>query len=496
MTDWASTTGSQMKIKVLATTVTLSLSLSAAATSAWNFDDDDKPKTPANQSDSRKPKLNGAGTTTDRPVAEQITKLRADYEADRARVADAVRKGNAELKRWRDAGGVSPDFVAHARQLVDLASLDPKNPASRDALIWVIYQPSRGDNGSGPYPTQFARAVDLLVQHHADDPEVARVGLTLDNNFTRRRDAFLEGMYASAEDGEAKGLARMSLAIYLARKSLFVESAHKKPNLPRQIDFETAGSDGKPRRIVGQRSNEELGYWIHLRSLDPIAVRAEADQLFQEVIAEYGDIPFITRQHRTLEALVQARPPETIADPEEKARMIAVQRRLAKPKTLAEVADERLDEMYNLVVGKPAPEIEGATVDGKAMKLSDYRGKVVVVVFWGSWCGPCMRQVPHERELVKRLKDKPFALLGVDCDESKQDAIDAIKENAMAWPSWYDGAPGAGPIVGRYHVRGYPRMFVLDGRGIIRHNGLLEGGALDSAVDSLLREFETERETK
>ena len=54
--------------------------------------------------------------------------------------------------------------------------------------------------------------------------------------------------------------------------------------------------------------------------------------------------------------------------------------------------------MLNLAVGKPAPEIEGVDVDGKPLKLSDYKGKVVVLVFWGSWCGPCMAQVPHERE--------------------------------------------------------------------------------------------------
>ncbi len=60
--------------------------------------------------------------------------------------------------------------------------------------------------------------------------------------------------------------------------------------------------------------------------------------------------------------------------------------------------------MLNLVVGKPAPEIEGADMDGKPFKLSDYKGKVVVLVFWGTWCGPCMAQVPHERELVQPSK--------------------------------------------------------------------------------------------
>ena len=124
--------------------------------------------------------------------------------------------------------------------------------------------------------------------------------------------------------------------------------------------------------------------------------------------------------------------------------------------------------MFNLAVGKPAPEIEGVDIDGKPLKLSDYRGKVVVLVFWGSWCGPCMAQVPHEREFVERLKGKPFALLGVDCEADKDAARQAMARERMTWPNWYDGAPATGPIAERYHVRSYPSVFVLDAKGVIR----------------------------
>ena len=125
-------------------------------------------------------------------------------------------------------------------------------------------------------------------------------------------------------------------------------------------------------------------------------------------------------------------------------------------------------------------------VDGKPLKLSDYQGKVVVLVFWGSWCGPCMAEVPHERELVERLKGQPFALLGVDCEPDKETARKTMARERMTWPNWYDGAPGTGPIAERYHVRGYPSVFVLDAKGVIRSRSAVD---LDQTVDKLLEEM-------
>ena len=130
--------------------------------------------------------------------------------------------------------------------------------------------------------------------------------------------------------------------------------------------------------------------------------------------------------------------------------------------------------MVNLAVGRPAPEIEGIDMDGKPLRLSDYKGKVVVLVFWGTWCGPCMALVPRERDLVARLKDQPFALLGVDCKDDRETARKAMAREGMTWPSWYDGAADRGPIAERYHVRGYPSIFVIDAKGIIRARHALQ----------------------
>ena len=198
----------------------------------------------------------------------------------------------------------------------------------------------------------------------------------LDNQFSPARDRLFRGLHEKAEDRVAKGAATLALAQYLQRKASFIPGLRKRaarmPDWPEE-------------------------YEKQLRAADPEAMAAEAERLLEQVIEEYGDVPYVRG-----------------------GRPFLRERDLERKWTLDRVAEARLDEMHNLAVGKPAPEIDGVDLDGKPMKLSDYRGKVVVVVFWGSWCGPCMAEVPHERELVERLKGKPFALLGVDCEEDQQ----------------------------------------------------------------------------
>ncbi len=147
----------------------------------------------------------------------------------------------------------------------------------------------------------------------------------------------------------------------------------------------------------------------------------------------------------------------------------------------------RLDNLPNLKVGGVAPEITGTDLDGKPLKLSDHRGKVVVVVFWGSWCGPCMAMVPHEKELWQRHKDKSFALFGVNCGDTREEAKKTATAKGMGWPSWYSGEETRGDIAIEYDVQHWPTVFVIDAKGVIRFIDVRDK-ELEEAVDSLLVE--------
>ncbi|MEW6304600.1 MAG: hypothetical protein AB1705_14085 [Verrucomicrobiota bacterium] len=94
---------------------------------------------------------------------------------------------------------------------------------------------------------------------------------------------------------------------------------------------------------------------------------------------------------------------------------------------------------------------------------------------------------PHERSLVKRLAGKPFALLGVNSDP-KERLRQVMKKENITWRSWWDGGDTGGPIATRWNVQGWPTVYVLDHKGVIRFKGPREE-ALDKAVDQLLAEM-------
>src|SRR5947209_467941 len=96
---------------------------------------------------------------------------------------------------------------------------------------------------------------------------------------------------------------------------------------------------------------------------------------------------------------------------------------------------------------------------------------------------------PHERSLVKRLEGKPFALLGVNSDQNKDDLKKVMEKEGITWRSWFDGGSTGGPIATKWNVHGWPTIYVLDAKGVIRYRDL-RGEELDKAVDTLLAELE------
>ena len=123
-----------------------------------------------------------------------------------------------------------------------------------------------------------------------------------------------------------------------------------------------------------------------------------------------------------------------------------------------------------LAVGAVAPDITAKDTDGKEFKLSEYRGKVVLLDFWGHWCPPCRAMYTRKRLLVQRLKDAPFALIGVNSDKDKDLIKKQNEVDEMPWRSFWNGPEGvSGPIAKDFRVRGWPTLYLIDHEGVIRH---------------------------
>ena len=96
---------------------------------------------------------------------------------------------------------------------------------------------------------------------------------------------------------------------------------------------------------------------------------------------------------------------------------------------------------------------------------------------------------PHERSLVERLKDEPFALIGVNSDKDLEALKPVLEQESITWRSFWNGPDGTrGPISKRWNVKGWPTIYVLDTQGKIRFKGV-RGESMDDAVDELLAEL-------
>ena len=138
-----------------------------------------------------------------------------------------------------------------------------------------------------------------------------------------------------------------------------------------------------------------------------------------------------------------------------------------------------------LAPGKEAQEIAMENPDGDIMKLSDLKGKVVLLDFWASWCGPCRKENPHVVKLYQKYKDDGFDIFSVSLDKDKKRWIDAIEKDGLTWEShvsdlqgWQNAASKA------YGVSSIPFTVLLDREGNII-NTRLRGAQLEATLESI-----------
>jgi thiol-disulfide isomerase/thioredoxin len=274
------------------------------------------------------------------------------------------------------------------------------------------------------------RAMDLVREYHVTNPKVGKIVAAV----------------GYCTHGEAAPSHASALALIRA-------VADKNPDRTAR---------GQAIMALAWQAKEKFAKAESKQSLQTEREAAEAEKAFEAVVTGYADCLWLIGEEEG-------------------------------PRTLGEAASQELFALRHLRVGKTAGEIEGEDLDGSKFKLSDYRGKVVVLVFCGDWCAPCRAMYPHERSLVKKMEGKPFALIGVNSDPDREMLKKRLVDEKITWRWFWNGPKGpGGPISRAWKVRSWPTIYVLDDKGVIRHKDVPDK-KLDEAVDELLGKLEQER---
>ncbi len=135
-----------------------------------------------------------------------------------------------------------------------------------------------------------------------------------------------------------------------------------------------------------------------------------------------------------------------------------------------ELADTYFDkhDSKREMIGKPAPDFSAIDIDGNPISLKDYKGKVVLLYFWATWCGPCIGNMPIVKKVYDAYRDFGFDVIGINRDADESDMSEYLNVCSLPWRQIFDGKEG--PLKKLYRVSGMPSKWLIDkGGNIISH---------------------------
>jgi thiol-disulfide isomerase/thioredoxin len=301
-----------------------------------------------------------------------------------------------------------------------------------------------------------------------------------------------------AEKAKVRDQAFTVVAPGYARKMLALAKAH-----PKEAFAEDAlvfvctvpGSLPEVPEAVNLLLRDHAGSNKLADTLQGLAGREDAEALLRSVRTKATKKPVQLLAGYFLAEALREKDEPTAAQTQEAEKLLAefVEKAADVPglgPQMIEMAKANLNELRKFAVGKTAPAAESKDLDGKAVKLSDHKGKVVVLDFWATWCGPCRDMIPHERAMVRKYAGKPFVLVSVSADDKKETLKEFLDKEPMPWVHWWDGAEAG--VIRDWNIQGFPTFYVIDARGVIR--GKIVGGGpdkekkLDTLVEKLVQE--------
>jgi thiol-disulfide isomerase/thioredoxin len=403
-----------------------------------------------------------AGDKEADPVEVEIRALANEYEnrwrdllralpADGGAATDSTLSDEEWLKQQHeyDAKFGSPDAEMLPRFLT-VAQSHPDSPFAFYALAFVIYRggPQTGDVLGEPWRLK-EQAIDEVLVRHLEDPRVIYVLDKLSGSLpSQKTEAFFRKVMETSSDRKMRAAATLGLARYLHTLGQAHERSRKLKDKAKPLNYERFR-----RVVVAPYLEKNFPY-------DRDKTMAEIEGLLAEVQEKYADVT-ATEWAYSGPALIFFEP-----------------KPFPHSKNYGDLAKSMWFQLNSIAPGKIAPDIEGVDAEGKRFRLSEYRGKVVLLTFSANWCGGCVNLYPLERKVVDKFREQPFALLSVSQDEIVDTLKASIASGEITWRCWWDGLDG--PIRNAWNCRGVPGIILLDHEHVIQ--------------DVLLNRFSTQEE--
>lgn len=360
------------------------------------------------------PVLGDQDKPKDKPMTpqEQYNALLKEQTDARTAFQNAYQKAKTQEEKNKVIQEKYPNADKLAPKFLDLAEKNPKDPVAVDALVWLVTNSNRGGKDSPR-----AKAVAILLREHVQSDKLGRICSNLANSYGKEESELLRGILAKNPSKDAQSEACLALGQQLSRTAQLVRLLKERPEMVKRVEqtFGKEQTDELQKADAAKLDEESAGYFKDFA--EKYAAQMKPDRVFQlcQNLGRQGSVGGEALLRTFLEmdarrdvqgvaclALAQSLKnraegmPESQAKDAEKLRKQSeefferVQNKYADVKmpfrgSLGDQVKGELYELRNLAVGKEVPEVEGEDADSQKFKLSDYRGKVVLIDFWGHW---------------------------------------------------------------------------------------------------------------